>query len=648
MKIYLLKATWCLLLFASLAVAQDYEPTVRALRPADVKPQEAALLDSLEREARTALDAIKHARTRDEANRTRPELRRKLEESLGWRRLPWPPDLQVETMKTLAQPGYRIEKLVWQTLPGVRVPVHLYLPEKVDVPAPAILFYVGHWWPDSKTHPDFQAFCINMARLGFVVLSWDPFGQGERGVSSRDHRRVESLLVGVSQQGIAEYETQCALRYLLSRADVDPKRIGITGASGGGYNTWITAALDDRITVAVPVVGTSEFYEQIQVTRALDWYRASEHCHFVPGLIRYANNHELLAMTSPKPVMIIAASQDQSFPIAGVRRVFEYGSHLYRASSAPDKIGFFEDTTAGHGYQQKKREAAYGWFRKWLMGEGDGGPYREPSTQVLPFDSLELRCFPAGQNEPAGPGIVAAVQKIADQAKRSRNISPLTVRRPDVTMSPDLPVQRLLIPTAGDLQIPAFFIRGNGRGVLVAVDDRGKEFTLKEQGVINALGDGWSICGVDPRGIGEMATTQTGWLSAVSLLLGSSFVDRQAQDLLATASLFEGKIVLLARGPNAVLAAARALPHFPRLESYALYEGFQSYRDFLNRPKSLETSYQLRKDNSDRFAYDREIPFFYVPWKGLLGPDIPDLLKATKTRGTLEGVINGDWDARTQ
>jgi dipeptidyl aminopeptidase/acylaminoacyl peptidase len=122
-----------------------------------------------------------------------------------------------------------------------------------------------------------------MARLGFVVLTWDPFGQGERGVSSRDHRRVESLLVGVAQQGIAEYETQCALRYLLSRSDVDPKRIGITGASGGGYNTWITAALDDRIAAAVPVVGTSEFYEQIQVTRALDWYRASEHCHFVPA-----------------------------------------------------------------------------------------------------------------------------------------------------------------------------------------------------------------------------------------------------------------------------------------------------------------------------------------------------------------------------
>ena len=218
---------------------------------------------------------------------------------------------------TLRRDGYRIEKIVYETLPGVLVPAHLYVPEGLDRPAPAVLFYPGHWWPDSKARPDFQAFCINMARLGFVVLSFDPFGQGERGVSSRDHRRTEALLVGVAQQGFAEYETRCALEYLLSRPEVDPQRIGITGASGGGYNTWITAALDDRIAAAVPVVGTSEFAEQIHVCRPLDWYHAAEHCHFVPGLIRYANNHELLAMAAPKPVLIVAASQDQSFPLGG-------------------------------------------------------------------------------------------------------------------------------------------------------------------------------------------------------------------------------------------------------------------------------------------------------------------------------------------
>jgi hypothetical protein len=265
---------------------------------------------------------------------------------------------------------------------------------------------------------------------------------------------------------------------------------------------------------------------------------------------------------------------------------------------------------------------------------------------VLPFDSLELRCFPPGRNEPAGPGIVAAVQKIADRAKQNRRISPLTVRRPDVTLSPDAPVQRLLIPTAGDLQIPAFFIRGNGRGVLLALDDRGKELVLKEGRVATALKDGWSICGVDPRGIGEMATTQTGWLSAVSLLLGSSFVDRQALDLWPRPPLSR-------QADRTAGARAQRRPRccpgsasFSRLESYALYEGFQSYRDFLNRPKSLEISISCARTIATGSPRSRD-PVLLRTLERVAGPDITDLLKTTKARGTRQAVMNGDrWETR--
>ncbi|MCL4783285.1 MAG: prolyl oligopeptidase family serine peptidase, partial [Bryobacterales bacterium] len=383
----------CLLLMTMLAwacLAQDWESAVRALRPADTSAQEKAVLDDVQNRAAEALAAIRHAQTGAEADRARPELRRKLRESLGYERFPWPPRLQVRHVGTLERQGYRIEKLVWQTLPGVEVPAHLYLPANVEARAPGILFYNGHWWGDSKTRPDFQIFCINMARLGFVVLTFDPFGQGERGQSSRDHRRTESLLAGVSQQGIAEYETRCALEVLLSRKEVDPERIGITGASGGGYNSWITAALDDRIKVAVPVVGTSEFLEQIEAVRPLDWYRGNEHCHFVPGLLRYANNQEFLAMAAPRPVMIIAASEDESFPAHGVREIAAYGRKLYASYGVPDRVGYFEDQTTGHGYQVKKREAAYGWFLKWLMNKGDGSPHAEPATRALPFDAPEL------------------------------------------------------------------------------------------------------------------------------------------------------------------------------------------------------------------------------------------------------------------
>jgi hypothetical protein len=202
---------------------------IAALRPLDVSVQEAAVLDNLEQRAERALRAIRHARNAQEADMARPTLRRKLLHSLGVARLPWPPDLRPRTVGTIVREGYSLERIVFQTLPDLQVPAHLYIPSGLTRPAPAVLFYPGHWWEDSKTRPDFQSFCINMARLGFVVLSFDPLGQGERGVSSRDHRRTEALLVGVAQQGIAEYETRCALEYLLSRKEVHSQHVDHCG-----------------------------------------------------------------------------------------------------------------------------------------------------------------------------------------------------------------------------------------------------------------------------------------------------------------------------------------------------------------------------------------------------------------------------------
>lgn len=648
------------------AEAGDFQQEIAALRPKDVSAQETAVLDNLEQRAQRALGAIPRARSRQEADRARPGLRRRLLHSLGIPRLPWPPDLRPRIVGTLSRPGYRVEKIVYQTLPGMRVPAHLYVPDGLTRPAPAVVFYPGHWWVDSKTRPDFQSFCINMARLGFVVLSFDPFGQGERGVSSRDHRRTEALLVGVAQQGIAEYETRCALEYLLSRKEVDPGRIGITGASGGGYNTWITAALDDRIAAAVPVVGTSDFAEQIHVCRPLDWYQAAEHCHFVPGLIRYANNHELLATAAPKPLLIIAAERDQSFPVEGVRSVADYGRALYDSYGAGGRIGLVVDSSEGHGYQRKKREAAYGWFLRWLLGRGDGGPFPEPPTETTAFDAPELRCFPVGQNQPAGPALIAMVQRLArDLPPASPHDDLETVLgswpapAPFRTRVERIRLQRLLIPTEPGITVPAFLLRppGEVRGVLVAVDDRGKEAVGSDPVVQEAFERGWAVCGVDPRGIGESATAKTGWIFAVSLLLGENFVGRQASDLrqvidgLGAAGAFPGKSVgLSARGQDASLMAIYAMSRDGRREPgqsplkwYILRDGFLSYRAFFERPLALRDSFRLMPvDGKRTTSFDREIPASFFVFDVLRSWDLPQLLAPTRAEGLIVNPIDGD------
>ncbi len=625
-----------LMMLAGASLAQDWASAVRAMRPTAATPGETAVLDEVQHRAAEALAAIPHAQNQADADRARPLLRAKLRESLGYERFPWPPKLKTRRVGTLIRQGYRIEKLVFETLPGVEVPAHLYLPAKLEARAPGILFYNGHWWGDSKTHPDFQIFCINMARLGFVVLSFDPFGQGERGQSARDHRRTGALLVGVSQQGIAEYETRCALEVLLGRKEVDAERIGITGASGGGYNSWITAALDDRIKVAVPVVGTSEFLEQIEAVRPLDWYRGNEHCHFVPGLLRYANNQEFLAMAAPRPVLIIAASEDESFPAHGVREIAAYGKKLYTSYGMPDRTGYFEDQTTGHGYQVKKREAAYGWFLKWLMNKGDGNPHPEPPTRALPFDAPELRCFPPGQNRPAGPGIVEAIKRIPTGKREAW--PPIQAANCRVTVSAD-PVQRLVL-----CGTPAFLVRPKGKsaGVLVALDDRGKEALVDDPVVKEALAQGWSVCGIDPRGIGERATKQKNWVAAVSLLLGDWYVRRQAADVLSAMRSFRNEpVALYARGDNASLAAAVALNEGP-VAWFLLRDSFLSFRAFLDRPESLKASYALRATDKERQApYDREIPFHYIPFHALERTDIADMLGGSP--GAVVQPINGDW-----
>lgn len=617
-------------------------------------------LDELERRAVRSLESIRHALTPEEVGAARPELRRRLEHALGSKQMPWPPTPNGHVVGTIRRSGYRIDKVVFESLPGVSVPGHLYLPEGAGARVPTILFYNGHWYEASKTLPDHQAFAIHMARSGFAVFSFDPFGQGERGVSTRDHRRVSSLLVGISQQGFAEYETQCALEYLLARPEVDPSRIGMTGASGGGYNTWITASLDDRIRVAVPVVGTSQFALQIRFSRRVDWYNAAEHCHFVPALITFADNHELLAMAAPRPLLVINSTTDPGF-VSGT--VVDYGRSLYAAHGMAERFGYFNDPSSGHGYQQRKREAAYGWFLRYLMDRGDGSPAPEGPVDAVPPDAAELRCFPDGKRA-AGPGMEAFARKLADgiSASGPANPSAFFGSEPGTAATPALTgesEQRLTIAVDG-VAIPALLLRpaGVSQGLLVAVFDSGKE-TLHTDAVVQRARDrGWGVLGIDPRGIGELRTDKRGWVAAVSLLAGDHFVWRQTGDMLAVARAVHATpefaaapLAWYARGDNAALASTYAIAEAarkgPPIRAYALREGFVSFRQFLDRPASHEASYRLLdKDERERrfTAGDREIPFWYVPFDVLRAFDLPNLLAASPAAGAVLHPIDGDWN----
>src|SRR5262249_28878843 len=158
--------------------------------------------------------------------------------------------------------------------------------------------------------------------------------------------------------------------------------------------------------------------------------------------------------------------------------------------------GLVVDQSEGHGYQRKKREAAYGWFLRWLMDRGDGKAVPEPPTATPEFDAPELRCFPAGQNQSAGPAIIAMVQRLA------RELPPASPRHElDAILGPwPEPqrfrfevqrgrLQRLLIPTESGITVPSFLLQPprEARGIVVAIDDRGKEALGSDPVVLEAI-----------------------------------------------------------------------------------------------------------------------------------------------------------------
>ena len=286
------------------------------------------------------------------------------------------------------------------------MPAHLYIPKALRSPTPAILYSPGHWMINGKTEPDIQSCCIGFAKLGFVVLVCDPIGQGERGATFEDHARRELLLLGLSQAGLMAWESIRAVDYLLTRPEVDGNRIGMTGASGGGLNTLYTCAADERIAVSVPVCYVVSFSRFYRAMRGLNWNNQNDLCNQVPNVIRDFDMAGLCGLIHPRPLMFINGTLDPQFPVDGAQQVEAQVRNIY------DQVGGERlratAVVSDHGYVQVMREAAYGWFRKWLQHEGDGSPYPEPALTGEPPDAPELKCFPGAPAIRSGPALARA------------------------------------------------------------------------------------------------------------------------------------------------------------------------------------------------------------------------------------------------
>jgi dienelactone hydrolase len=322
----------------------------------------------------------------------RSKIRSRLAQALGPVPDP-PPPLDPASHGALHRDGYRIEKVTFQTMPGVRMTANLYLPSSPGR-HPAILAVHGHW-RGAKQDRVVQARCIGAAKLGITVLAVDAFGAGERGIGKAlgeyhgEMTAATLLPTGATLAGLQVYENARALAYLASRPEVDSARVGVTGASGGGNQTMYAAAMIEGLKAAVPVCSVGNYRSYLGIACCM--------CEVVPGALTFAEEWGVLGLAAPKPLMIVNATRDAvQFSVAEARKTLAGLEPLYRLFGRQENLrhAVFE---SGHDYNKAMREAAYGWFNRHLAGIGDGSPVAEPG--IMTEDPEALRCYP-GDSRP--------------------------------------------------------------------------------------------------------------------------------------------------------------------------------------------------------------------------------------------------------
>ena len=363
----------------------------------DFREIDRALQRSLNERAFQLLDARERAvadiRTEAQLLARGRDVRTKMLAMLG--DLPERTPLNPKVVETIEQPGYVIEKILFESQPGFFVTANLYRPATGSGPFPAVLYPLGHE-PGGKAYPVWQQMLATLARKGYVALTWDPLGQGERVqlwaadmgrskavASTTEHTvlGIQCLLLGDNIARYTIWDGMRALDYLVSRPEVDATRVAVTGNSGGGTHTAYLAALEDRLHVAAPSCYLTSWRNLLPTIGPQD----AEQC-LLPFLGEGLDHGDFIYAFAPRPYLMLPAIRD-FFPILGARATFAEAAGVYDRIGAPQKIHKAE-ADDGHGFSGPRRMAAYEWFAKWLRDEPDDG--EEPEAEILTERRLQV------------------------------------------------------------------------------------------------------------------------------------------------------------------------------------------------------------------------------------------------------------------
>ncbi|PYT17237.1 MAG: hypothetical protein DMG59_07910 [Acidobacteria bacterium] len=535
--------------------------------------------------------------------------------------------LRARTVASFDRPGYRLENVVYESRPELYITANLYVPAAGKPPYPGVLFQMGHSL-NGKAAETYQKCCQGLARLGYVVLAFDPMGQGERvyypgatgqtRLASADDEHTypgkQMLLVGDTATRFQVWDAIRSLDYLAAHPQVDPSRLASTGQSGGATLTMLLAAVDDRLAAAAEASGNTENVAcaDFNPPGATD---DAEQNFIGSGPLGF-DRWDLLYPLAPKPLLILVSDKDffgtySPQYISSGWQEYTKLQQAYAVLGHKDHLGW-ASTPLPHTLSYYLRLTIYNWFERWLKGS-DRIIQQEPATEPEPDEKLWVG---------ATGNVVRDFRSVTPfQLVRQRALAIQTPQRPErlealLGLEPvqpsvhatvlgrvpsrDVEVQAIEVPSAAKVWVPAWLFAPKSpdasKAVILILDEHGRNQHWREGGLCEKLASQRRIaCAADLRGIGdlrpeagrgsqefEIRHAREEDYAWASLILGRPLLGQRVADILALVQALKtwGNTAIAASGRltiPALLAAALTKD----IESLYLSGGLASFRSIV-------------------------------------------------------------------
>lgn len=402
-------------------------------------------------------------RSLEEWKARREQLRKQILSAAGLSPMPEKTPLHAQVFGRIQNTDYSIEKVLIETMPGYWLGGNLYRP-LTPGKHPAIVSPHGHWTYgrlEATPSASLPARGIMLARLGFVTFLYDMVGYNDTPQTPHAFGSPREQLWSWGPLGLQLWNSIRAVDFLQSLADVDPSRIGATGASGGGTQTFLLYGVDDRIAFSAPVNMISGIMQ------------GGDFCENAPGLRIDANNMEIGAMMAPRPMLMVSATGDWTKNTP--REEYPAVRSIYRLYGAEDKLEMVQ-IDAPHNYNQQSREAVYRFFAKTVLGRTDAAKIQERGIHLEKLqDMLALhgRALPDGSLSYDGlfEQWLKNARRQNEVPDRERLRETLSVEWPaKVTGTPA--GERIVLSRDGKQdRVPAILLRGSGPATVVVHPD---------------------------------------------------------------------------------------------------------------------------------------------------------------------------------